>query len=258
MTLGSPAAGRCAGVTGLLFRAPHSGPGNAHGAGALNGIVCTRATSHPECPDLVCITPQPDSSTPSASHAQPRLLDSSQPSIPETPPNRPPSPAIRPPHPGPCYPQLDPRPGLHIPYITRLRTRAPSIPSRGPACPHARWGWRDPPCCTFPCAAVTNAPPGSALQARRQCSFPRLVLASSPPPQFPQTASFGSSKASTNPSPSVAASGSRVEVCNTPMVGAVWAALLLDAELASSRKPAWLTRVRALSPQGAVPAVCTP
>lgn len=168
---------------------------------------------------------------------------------PRDPPNRPPSPAIRPPHPGPCYPQLDPRPGLHIPYITRLRTRVPSIPSRGPACPLEMEG---------PSLSVTNAPPSSALQARCQCSFPRLVLASSPPPQFPQTASFGSSKASTNPSPSVAASGSRLEVCNTPMVGAVWAALLLDAELASSRKPAWLTRVRALSPQGAVPAVCTP
>lgn len=40
------------------------------------------------------------------------------------------------------------------------------------------------------------------------------------------------------------------EACNTPLVGAVWAALLLDAELASSRKPAWLTRVWSTFPSG--------
>lgn len=38
VTLGSPAAGRCAGVTGLLFRAPRSGPGNVPSAGAWGGM----------------------------------------------------------------------------------------------------------------------------------------------------------------------------------------------------------------------------
>lgn len=134
--MGSPAAGRCAGVTGLLFLAPHSGPENVRGAGALSGIVCTRATSHPEYPVLFRITPQPDSSTPSPSHAQRRF--STRPKHPsQGPPTRSPSPAIRPPLPGPRYPQLDLPPSCSPSplYNQTPHPKLGSIPSRGPACP---------------------------------------------------------------------------------------------------------------------------
>lgn len=49
-------AGWGAGVAGLLFRAPLSGPGNVRGAGIWGGVARTRAPFHPEYPVLARIT----------------------------------------------------------------------------------------------------------------------------------------------------------------------------------------------------------
>lgn len=93
VTLGSPAAGRCAGVTGPLFRAPHSGPGNVRGAGALSGTVRTPSTaSWSSAPRNQTLQPRPH-------HP---LNPGSYPS--QGAPTRSPSPPVSP-----------PRPGTHLP-----------------------------------------------------------------------------------------------------------------------------------------------
>lgn len=83
LTLGNPAGM----PLGVLFRAPHSGPGNAYGTGAWSGLVRTRApptlstSSWSASPRNQTLHHQP----PSPSPAHPRLLDLSQLSIPGTP-----------------------------------------------------------------------------------------------------------------------------------------------------------------------------
>lgn len=140
---------------------------------ALRAGECARSwgsewdSAYPEYPVLVLSTPQPDSPTPSPSPAQPRLL-----------------PIPGGPHPVPISPsESSTPPGTHLPLDP---DSPPGSLASLPEAPHARWGRRDPPCRTFPGAAVTDPPPSPALQARRQRCFPRLVLAPSPPPQFPQ------------------------------------------------------------------------
>lgn len=173
VTLGSAAAGRCAGVTGLLFRAPRSGPGNVPSVGAWDGIVHTRAPSHPQYPVLLRSSLHPDFLFSSPSPVQARLLALSQQF--QGPQPRSPS-SLQPGLPTlSLFLQLDlPAslvhiiPQLDLPALVRISPLPNQTPhSSPPASPHeaprARWGRRDPPCRTFPGAAVTNAPPGPAL-----------------------------------------------------------------------------------------------
>lgn len=91
---------------------------------ALRAGECARSwgsewdSAYPEYPVLVLSTPQPDSPTPSPSPAQPRLL-----------------PIPGGPHPVPISPSESSTPGDPSPSRSRLPTRVPSIPSRGPARP---------------------------------------------------------------------------------------------------------------------------
>lgn len=133
-------------MTGLLFRVPRSGPGNVPSPGAWGGIAHARAPSQPQYPVLLRSTPQPGFLPSSPSPAQARLLalsqqsqrpqsrspSSLQPRLPTLSPLHP----IRPLHSGPHHPPVrTPCFGSHLPSTTRLLTRVPGIPSRGPARP---------------------------------------------------------------------------------------------------------------------------
>jgi hypothetical protein len=198
VTLGSAAAGRCAGVTGLLFRAPRSGPGNVPSAGAWGGIVHARAPSHSQYPVLLRSTPQPDtpdflSSSPSPTQA--RLLALSQQSLGPQP--RSPSslqlglptpsllPPIRPLHAGPHHSPVRPSClGSHLhPPRPPTPHSSPKHPLTRPRAPAGGGGTLPAPHSqALPSPMLHPVPPS---RPGRQCCFSPLVLASSPPPQFP-------------------------------------------------------------------------
>lgn len=132
-------------MTGLLFRAARSGPGNVPSAGAWGGIVHAGAPSHPQYPVLLRITPQPDFLPSSSSPAQTRLLSLSQ----QPQGHQPRSPSSLQPGLPTLFPLLSIGlstlvriiPQLDLPALVRIfppqsaSSRVPGIPSRGPARP---------------------------------------------------------------------------------------------------------------------------
>lgn len=150
-----------------------------------------------------------------------------------------PLPPTRPLHSDPHHsPVRPPCLGSRLPATTRLLTRVPGSPH---AAPRARWGRRDPPCRTFPGAAVTEAPPGPALQAWAPVRLPSPAFSLKPPASvspFPVPCRL---LVNTHPIAFVAPPGIRAEGHSTAILSAVWTMLLLGAEFASSKKPTWLT-----------------